>query len=711
MKKVNFFLIFSILFVFMFSFVFPLTRTFSQSFKSYCIGFGPLEGEVGYPVVIDKDSSGKIVILDALKSSIIILDQQNKYLSSFSISNSIPPNVTNVSLKVSLDGYICILLNNTIIKYDFNGILVQTYSFRENRFILGKSILLFAPLSGDTFVFKDDLTGEIYIGSFKSDSEPIKLQINSVPLTNVIDIAAFKDQICLLTTSSPSIEASAPSILLFSTKGQFIKEQSISSFPEIDYPAVCSFDLEGKIYLVGTNMSFIIFSSNLTVIDKITLESVNNREFSKSFCAYQKNSILACSPTKGVFKLTNNQEPLLICPVVKIEKKLFSPSAVCGNRENLFVYDSLTNLIHFYQFDTFKQSFSVDDLTVYGNYQSKISLFQSNSASFFVVAQGLETKIKKIDPANGTSKEIKIPTYISPRCSVYIRQKDNQIYLYSWFDSILYILPENSDLPLKVQINKVENAMFSSDSLCKIDNSDTIFILLPNLKKINVFTSSGSLITGFNLESEGFSYISSFDFYEDLLVTLNHYNSRLDFYSKRGEKLFFTGKKGNVLYQNQLSFPLSLYCLPSKIIVADSGNSRIVIFEGEKLTDKITIELQLGSKSGYVNQKRVELDVAPFTENGRTLVPFRFIGEALGAKVTWFQELKKAIYELGGVKVEIIIGSQSAFVNGKEIKLDVSPKISNGRTFVPIRFVSEALGASVIWEASTKKIIITYPGN
>jgi len=158
-------------------------------------------------------------------------------------------------------------------------------------------------------------------------------------------------------------------------------------------------------------------------------------------------------------------------------------------------------------------------------------------------------------------------------------------------------------------------------------------------------------------------------------------------------------------------FPINLSCIQSKIVVTDTGNSRVVVFEGEKLIDKIVIELQLGSKSAYVNQKRTELDVAPFTENGRTLVPFRFIGEALGAKVTWLQESKKAIYELSGIKVEISIGNLIALVNGKEIKLDVAPKISSGRTFVPIRFVSEALGASVIWEASTKKILITYPGN
>jgi len=82
----------------------------------------------------------------------------------------------------------------------------------------------------------------------------------------------------------------------------------------------------------------------------------------------------------------------------------------------------------------------------------------------------------------------------------------------------------------------------------------------------------------------------------------------------------------------------------------------------------------------------------------------------LGAKIDWIAEEKKAVYELNNIKVEVIIGSTTAYVNGKPITLEVPAKISNGRTFVPLRFVSEALGASVIWEAQTKRIVITYPG-
>lgn len=710
----------SMLIIALFSTFLSSASVFSKSFKKFSIGYGPLEGEVGYPVIADKDSTGRIVVLDALKSAVIIFDPYLKYLHSFSLSNSIPPNLTNVNLKISNDNFICILINNTIVKYSFDGVLVQSYSFHENRFVLGKSISIFCPLTGDIFSFKDDLTGEVYIASLKNEQEPLVIKKNNQPLLGVTDICSYQNNVCFLVSNPNNSVIPSPNIILFSNQGLFIKETSLVDIAEIDFPSACSFDLVGNLFVFGSNHNYVIFSTNLLLESKIVISNNQFQQDIKFLTAYQNKKVLACVPNHGVF-LVSSSDFSPICTVIKKEKKLFNPSSICGNKENLFVFDSILNQIQHYRYDSYQQSFYVDKLNTPYSLQTKVTLFQSNTSSFYTVFQGLETRIKKIDPSTGSSQEIMIPTYISPRSSVYIRSKDNQIYFYSWFDSILYILKENSDLPIKIQVNKVDNSMFTSDCICKIDDNDTIFILLPNLKKLNVFNSSGGLITSFSIDSDGFSYLTSFDFFEDQLVTLNHFNSRLDFFSKRGEKLDSFGKKGSILYpktekgyqenSDQMLFPLSLTCIQNKIAVTDSGNSRISFFESDPLLQKIVIELQIGSKSAYINQKRVDLEVPPFTENGRTLVPFRFIGEALGAKVTWFQEDKKAWYELNNVKVEISIGSLIAVVDGKEIKLDTAPKIASGRTFVPIRFVSEALGASVIWEASTKKILITYPGN
>lgn len=690
---------------------------YGQNYKGYTIGYGPLEGETGYPVAIDKDSKGNIAILDALKSAVIVLDNNMQFIKTFSIVNNVPPNITNFNFKVSPDGFICLFINNSIIKYSFDGVVVKTYSLQENRFLAGKPIRLFAPMEGDLIVAKDDLTGEAFVISLSNDSEPIPFKGENNRSLLVDDMAVFGNKICFLSYDKDFSSLSMPTLSLFSSIGKLEKSTPLSDYPFTDYPTNISFDLSGNLIVLGSNLNYAIYNSSLSLTGKVSFSQANAQEYSRYFSGYNQNRILLCNPNTGCHIMQSDGGLKPIAPVVVKEKKMFSPYSICRNRDSMFVYDSLIRRINYYQFDNFKTSFPVIDIFGMEANQSRITLFQSNTSSFFIVSQGLETRIIKKDPLTGNSTEIKIPSYISPRSSIYIRSKDNLIYFYSWFDSILYALPENSDLPIKTQINKVESSLFSSDCICKIDDNDTIFILLPNLKKMNVFNSSGSLITSFAVS---FSYYTSFDFCGDLLAILNYSMSEVEFYSKRGEKLYTIGKKGSILfpktekgYSEQtelLSYPSSLTCYQSTVAIADTGNSRVVVYEKEAESDQIVIELQIGSKSAYVNQKRQDLDVAPFTENGRTLVPFRFIGEALGAKVSWNQDTKKATYELAGTKVEITIGTNIAVVNGKNTSMDVAPKIAGGRTFVPLRFVGEALGASVIWEAVTKKIIITYPG-
>lgn len=97
----------------------------------------------------------------------------------------------------------------------------------------------------------------------------------------------------------------------------------------------------------------------------------------------------------------------------------------------------------------------------------------------------------------------------------------------------------------------------------------------------------------------------------------------------------------------------------------------------------------------YVDHQRLYLDVAPLIEKGRTLVPMRKIFERLGAKVDWNQETETITATKGNQQIELTIGKVQAVVNGKTIKLDVPAKVIDGRTVVPMRFVGETLGAKV----------------
>ncbi|HOI25757.1 MAG TPA: stalk domain-containing protein [Caldisericia bacterium] len=128
----------------------------------------------------------------------------------------------------------------------------------------------------------------------------------------------------------------------------------------------------------------------------------------------------------------------------------------------------------------------------------------------------------------------------------------------------------------------------------------------------------------------------------------------------------------------------------------------------------LIIIMQVGNKSATVNGEARQLLLAPFIQNGRTLVPFRFIGEEIGAKVGFTSDnetkrVKTVTYEISGVEIVLTIGSKTAIVNEQKVELDVAPQIVAGTTVVPVRFVTENLGCEVKWEAKTQEITILYP--
>lgn len=112
-----------------------------------------------------------------------------------------------------------------------------------------------------------------------------------------------------------------------------------------------------------------------------------------------------------------------------------------------------------------------------------------------------------------------------------------------------------------------------------------------------------------------------------------------------------------------------------------------------------------------LNGAALEFDAKPFIENDRTLVPVRKIFEAVGAEVEWDAETKTAVAMRvkNGEPVFVAIQTDStkAFINSEAKTLDVPAKIVNDRTFVPLRFVVEALGEKVEWDADSYTVNIT----
>lgn len=93
--------------------------------------------------------------------------------------------------------------------------------------------------------------------------------------------------------------------------------------------------------------------------------------------------------------------------------------------------------------------------------------------------------------------------------------------------------------------------------------------------------------------------------------------------------------------------------------------------------------------------------------NGRTMVPMRAIFERLGAEIEWENETKTVTAVKGSTVIKITLGQSTAYVNGKPLTLDVAAIAMNGRTLVPLRFVSESLGADVQWDGATSTVLIT----
>ena len=119
-----------------------------------------------------------------------------------------------------------------------------------------------------------------------------------------------------------------------------------------------------------------------------------------------------------------------------------------------------------------------------------------------------------------------------------------------------------------------------------------------------------------------------------------------------------------------------------------------------------TCEFRIGSNIYYAGGVAKVMDVAPYIKNDRTYVPMRYMGETLGAEVVWDDAARTVTLTKGDTTVVFTIGSTTYTVNGEAKTADVAPEITNDRTMLPARFVAEAFGAVVGWDAATQTVLI-----
>ncbi len=119
------------------------------------------------------------------------------------------------------------------------------------------------------------------------------------------------------------------------------------------------------------------------------------------------------------------------------------------------------------------------------------------------------------------------------------------------------------------------------------------------------------------------------------------------------------------------------------------------------------VSLTIGSDIMVVGRNIVKIPEPALIVDGRLYIPFRSMGEAFGAKVSWDADTKTAKYQLGDYSYEMTLNSSTAKVNGGAIEMSNVPLIIRDRMMIPVRAVSEVLGAEVDYDAETRTATIT----
>lgn len=138
---------------------------------------------------------------------------------------------------------------------------------------------------------------------------------------------------------------------------------------------------------------------------------------------------------------------------------------------------------------------------------------------------------------------------------------------------------------------------------------------------------------------------------------------------------------------------------------------QVNVYEQNKLVKSVVFAV--GQKEYFVNSTTpgVKMDAAPYIAQNRTFVPVRFLGNALGVtneNIAWDAKTSKAKLVLGGKSAELTVGKKQIISSGKVVEADVAPELKGGRTFLPARFVAEALGYKVDF---IDGLVVCYTGD
>lgn len=141
---------------------------------------------------------------------------------------------------------------------------------------------------------------------------------------------------------------------------------------------------------------------------------------------------------------------------------------------------------------------------------------------------------------------------------------------------------------------------------------------------------------------------------------------------------------------------------PGATIVGQNNKNRVVF--------------PVGKGEYFLNDKTpgIKMDAVSFMENDRTYVPVRYLANALGITddhILWEDAAQVVTLESDKLKVKLTVGQKGVDVNGQVTPTDVAPLLRSGRTYLPARFVAEALGFKVDWVNDTEMVLVYWPGD
>lgn len=153
---------------------------------------------------------------------------------------------------------------------------------------------------------------------------------------------------------------------------------------------------------------------------------------------------------------------------------------------------------------------------------------------------------------------------------------------------------------------------------------------------------------------------------------------------------------------------LVFYDFATMSIPAQTNPVKVVVLEESEKMQNVEISFCIGDSILSINGNKVEVEAPYIAGEGVTLVPLRVISEAFGAEVNWDGDTKTVTIAHNDNNISVQIDNNTAVVNGENKTLEESPELtSNGITMLPLRFISEELGATVGYEHETQAINVS----